>query len=162
VTLVLIITVLALAGAATQAQQTEGTDTIRPASIHSGTCDAPGDLVFALRDVVVGPESRGSLEFVGASGAFVVEGSATSDLPTTLVDLTNAPHLIAVFESEGSDTLVACGEIGGFTVPNDDDLDIGLREQGDSGFAGVALIDGDDDDNEVDVDIYLARAVSGA
>lgn len=160
--LAVIVPILAVAGATAQTQQSEATDTIRPASVHTGTCASPGDLVFELRDVVVGPESRGTLEYVGANEASLTEGSETSDLPTTLADLTSAPHLIAVFEGEGSDTLIACGEIGGFTVPNDDDLDIGLRAQGDSGFAGVALIDGDDDDNEVDIDLYLARDVTGA
>ena len=160
-TLAVIVPMLVVAGAA-RAQPSEATDTIQPASIHTGTCDSPGDLVFELRDVVVAPDSRGQLEYVGAGEASLTEGSDSSDLPTTLADLTSAPHLIAVFESEGSGTLIACGEIGGFTVPNDDDLDIGLRAQGDSGFAGVALIDGDDDDNEVEIDLYLARNVTGA
>ncbi len=154
-----IVPLLAAAGPAAPAQQVGSTDTLRPAGIHAGDCDSPGGLVFELRDLVVGPDSRGTLEFVGAGGASVVEGSDGMELRTTLADLTSAPHLIAVFEGEGSDTIIACGEIGGFIVANDDDLAIGLRPQNDSGFAGVALIDGDDDDNEVEVDIYLARAV---
>lgn len=157
-----IVPIMAAAGAAAQLSQPEATDTVRPASIHTGTCDRPGDLVFELRNVVVVPDSRGTLEYVGAGGASVIESSDDSELPTTFAELTRAPHLIAVFESVRSGTLIACGEIGGFTVPNDDELDIGLRAQGDSGFAGVALIDGDDDDNEVDIDLYLARNVSSA
>lgn len=68
--------------------------------------------------------------------------------------------MIAVFESEGSDTIIACGSIGGFVSGDDDtDLAVGLREQNGSGFAGVALLDDDDDDNELDVDVYIAREV---
>lgn len=160
-----VVTLFVLLGAASVAAQTqapEATDTVRPASIHAGTCDSPGDLVAELRDVVVAPDSGRTPEFVGAEQASIVEGSDSSVVSLTLADLTAAPHLIAVFESESSDTIVACGEIGGFTAPNDDDLDAGLRTQGDSGMAGVALIDGDDDDNEVDIDIYLARDATGA
>lgn len=156
--------IFAVTATTAQTQQSEGADTVRPASIHTGSCASPGELVFELRDLVVGPDSRGTLEFVGAEGASVVEGSETTVRSTTLPDLTAAPHLIAVFESEGSDTIIACGEIGGFTVSHDDDLAIGLRQQNGSGFGGVALLDSDDEDNEVDVDIYLARSVveSGA
>lgn len=158
----LIVPLLTAMSPVANAQQVGSTDTARPVSIHTGTCEAPGDVVFELRDLVVGPDSRGTLEFVGAESASVVEGSDSTVLSTTLADLTAAPHLIAVFESEGTDTMIACGEIGGFIVANDDDLAVGLREQGESGFAGVAVIDGDDDDNEVDIDIYLAREVIGS
>lgn len=157
---VMLFVLIGAAGTAAQFQPPGATDTIRPAAIYAGTCDNPGNLVFELRDVVVAPDSGRTPEFVGAEQASIVEGSDSSVRSTTLTDLTGAPHVVAVFESEGSDTVVACGEIGGFRSPNDDDLDIGLREYGDSGIAGVALIDGDDDDNEVDIDIYLARDVT--
>lgn len=199
------------------AQQT-GSDTVRPASIHTGSCDAPGDVVAELRDLVVmldddddddddddsgsggtdtatppsGPgsddddddgddngtdddgddsgrrlpgsyayQASGGGEFVGADDASVVEGSEDSDIGIGLDALLAEPHVIAVFESDGSDTIIACGSIGGFASADDDDLAVGLREQNDSGFAGVALLDDDDDDNELDVDVYIARDVAG-
>lgn len=138
-------------------QSVGSTDTIRAAGIYAGTCDDRGDLAFQLRDLVVGPDSRGALQFVGASNASVVESSETEELAANIDTLTASPHVIAVFESGEESVVIACGEIGGFMVSGDDDLAIGLRQANDSGFAGVALLDGDDDDNELDVDVYLAR-----
>ena len=233
--------VFALGTAATVAQDTSS-DTSRPASIHLGTCDSPGDVVAELRDLVVmfdddddddgqddgsgssgtdsstpvslpgsgddgggddttddqggddttddgggddnaddqggdddsddggdddsgrqlpntlAFQSSGGGEFVGADDASVVEGSEDSDVDVDLATLLAEPHVIAVFESDGSDTIIACGSIGGFvSADDDDDLAVGLRQQNDSGFAGVALLDDDDDDNELDVDVYIAR-----
>lgn len=158
-----------LSAAAVMAQEQ---DTVRPAAIHTGTCDSPGEAVFALDPLVVLPAPdddddddddgpSGPAEFVGAQGAAVVEGADDSEISTTLDTLVGAPHLIAVFESEGSATIIACGEIGGFRFPNEEDMAIGLREQGGSGFAGVALLEDEDDDTEVEVEIYLARDVVG-
>ncbi|MDQ3657607.1 MAG: hypothetical protein M3457_21335 [Chloroflexota bacterium] len=244
---------LALSVAATAAQDTSS-DTVRPASIHLGSCDAPGEAVAELNDLVVmfddndddqgggsdagtastpapgsgtgddnaddgtggdnaddglggddnaddgtgddnaddGPGgddaddgtgdddaddgddsgddgSRPGIrafqasggEFVGPEDASVVEGSEDSNIGTDLATLLAEPHVIAVFESEGSDTIIACGSIGGFASADDDtDLAVGLREQNDSGFAGIALLDDDDDDNELDVDVYIGRDVA--
>lgn len=206
--------------AAATAQET-ASDTVRPASIHTGSCDAPGEVVAELRDLVVmfddddsdddGSESssgaagastppsdpgsdddadggddttdddddnaddsddgddtaddggaRSGGEFVGPDDASVVEGSEDSNIGTTLDALLAEPHVIAVFESDGSETIIACGSIGGFASADDDDLAVGLREQNGSGFAGVALLDDDDDDNELDVDVYIARDVAVA
>jgi hypothetical protein len=148
-------------GSTAYAQQVGSTDTARPVTIRAGDCLAPGEVVAELRDLVVGPNDRGALEFVGAQGASVVEESETTVPSVTLPDLTGSPHAIVVRESEGSDTVIACGEIGGFVVSNDEDLAVGLRSQNDSGFGGIALLDGDDDDNEVDVDVYLAATAAG-
>jgi hypothetical protein len=190
--------VMAYGTVATTAQETS-TDTSRPASIHTGTCDAPGDVVAELQDLVVmfdddtdddggtdpstpsddddtddddddngrrlpgssafQPSSGG--DFVGAEDASVVEGSEDSDIGIGLDALLADPHVIAVFESDNSETIIACGSIGGFFSGDDDTLAVGLREQNNSGFAGVALLDDDDDDNELDVDLYIARDVAG-
>jgi len=209
----------ALSVAATAAQDS---DTVRPASIHLGSCDTPGEAVAELNDLTVmfddndddegggsntgdpstpapgtgddggddnaddglggddtgdddgddGDDDSGSRpgilafqgsggQFVGPEDASVVEGSEDSDVGTDLATLLGEPHVIAVFESEGSDTIIACGSIGGFASGDDDvDLAVGLREQNDSGFAGIALLDDDDDDNELDVDVYIARDVA--
>ena len=227
---------LALSVASTAAQDAPS-DTVRPASIHLGSCDAPGEAVAELNDLVVmfddndddqgggsdagtastpvpgsgtgddnaddgagddnaddglgdddnaddGPGgdddaddgddsgddgSRPGIrafqasggEFVGPEDASVVEGSEDSNIGTDLATLLAGPHVIAVFESEGSDTIIACGSIGGFASADDDtDLAIGLRQQNDSGFAGIALLDDDDDDSELDVDVYIGRDVA--
>jgi hypothetical protein len=69
--------------------------------------------------------------------------------------------VIAVFERDHADMIIACGPIGGFFSGDDDTLAVGSREQNVSGFAGVALLDDDDDDNELDVELYIARDVAG-
>jgi len=105
-------------------------------------------------------------QFVGPESASVVERSDDTEIQTSLDELVEAPHVVTIYESEGSETIIACGEIGGFVFSDDDDDDedlvIGLREQGDSGFAGVAAFDDEDDDSELDVDLYLARDVTGS
>jgi hypothetical protein len=182
------VTAMAAQGTAANAQGSD-TDTRRPAAIQSGTCDSPGDVVFELNELVVlrsqggdddddddiggdddadddgtGQTSQG--QFVGSESASVVERSDDTEIQTSLDELVGAPHVVTIFESEGSETIIACGEIGGFVLSEDDDDDedlvIGLREQADSGFAGVAAFDDEDDDSELDVDLYLARDVTGS
>ncbi|MDQ3442490.1 MAG: hypothetical protein M3490_02635 [Chloroflexota bacterium] len=233
---------LAVSVAATVAQDTSS-NTARPASIHLGSCDAPGETVAELNGLVVlfddnaddqgGGADAGTTstpgagdddaddglggddnaddgldgddnaddglggddnaddgtsdddaddgddadddgsrpgirafqasggEFVGPEDVSVVEGFEDSNVGTDLATLLAESHVIAVFESEGSDTIIACGSIGGFMSADDDtDLAVGLREQNDSGFAGIALLDDDDDDNELDVDVYIGREVA--
>lgn len=195
---------IALGGVVAAAQEASP-DTVRPASIHTGSCDAPGDVVAELGGLVVmfdddgdddgsgsgagGPstpsstpgsdddeddgddsddgsgsrgigtdayQTSGGGQFAGADDASVVEGSEDSAVGTGLDVLLAEPHVIAVFESDGTSTIIACGAIGGFVSADDDDLAVGLREQNGSGYAGVALLDDDDDDDELDVDVYIA------
>jgi len=99
--------------------------------------------------------------FVGPEDASVVEGSEDSNVGTDLATLLAEPLVIAVFESEGSDTIIACGSIGGFaSADGDTGLAVSLRQQNGSGPAGIVLFDHDDDDNELDVDVYIARDVT--
>lgn len=220
--------ILAFGSVAVAAQDA---DTVRPASIHAGTCDSPGDVVAELDPLTVtfdddddngsgtgddntddGPtgddnaddgaagddgltgdddaddgvgdddaddggdddaddngsrlsgilafQSSGSAGFAGAEDAAIAEGSEDSSAGTNLNALLAEPHIVAVFESDGSDTIIACGSIGGFVSADDDnDLAIGLRPQNDSGFAGIAILDDDDDNDDLDVDVYIARDV---
>ena len=164
-------------GAVASAAQDTSSDTVRPANIHVGSCDNLGEVAAELRDLVVmfdddddGGAIQDAGEFVGAADASVAEGSEDSDVAIGLDALLAEPHAIAVYESEGSDTVIACGTIGGYLRDDDDDDDdedddnelaIGLREQNDSGFAGVAILDDDDDDNELDVEVYVGREVAG-
>lgn len=235
---------ISLAGAlavGTGAASAQDVDTVRPASIHAGTCDSPGEVVTELNpltvtfddddgsgtgggatgdddadaddggtgddnadDGITGDDttddglddnaddtgddgldddaddsgdddaddlgtgltnmqafqSSGNAGFVGAEDASIAEGSEDSDSGANLDALLANPHIVAVFESEGSDTIIACGSIGGFVSADDDnDLAVGLRSQNDSGFAGIAILDDDDDNNDLDVDVYIARDV---
>lgn len=113
----------------------------------------PGMLAYQAAD-----DDDGS--FVGPQETSVVEASRDSAVGIDLAALLAEPHVIAVFDDQGSSTLIACGTIGGYTATGDDDLAVGLRQQNGSGFAGVALFGDDDGDGQLDVDVYLGRDVA--
>ena len=135
-----------------------------PAHIHAGTCaeldPVPvADLYNLLplgveRDddgeVSEQPEVRGTLT-VGA-----LTYSETDDIEFEWDAMLGSPHAIVVHESEDHmDTYIACGDIGGVVFDDGDDMVIGLKPVGDSGFSGIAFLSSDDD-GEVDVDVYLS------
>ncbi len=122
------------------------------AGIFAGTCaDFTGDAVEALRDLTL--DNRNA-EFMGLATAMVVLDSDT-ELDIALSTLLDSPHAIVVGDAGAP---VACGDIGGFVDLRDDDedLDIGIWPVEDSGYFGIAEIDGDDDDDETDISIYVA------
>ena len=142
-------------GAPARAQS--GGEAPHPIHIHSGTCDNLGDVVFPLTDVKLNTAGE-----TFGSPAIPVEESET-EVAVTLNDLLSSPHAINIHESgDAIQNYIACGNIGGRVV--DGDLEIGLREVNGSGHYGVAKLDGDD--NNVDIEIYLAwdseQAGSGA
>jgi hypothetical protein len=84
-----------------------------------------------------------------------------SAVDASLDDILAATHSINVHLSEEEiGTYVACGELGGTVV--DGELIVGLRPLNGSGLAGVAILGGDDDDDQTDVTIYLAPVGDGA
>jgi hypothetical protein len=127
--------------------QDEPAEATRGAAIHAGTCaDFDPDPVVELNAVGQGepgePDGGGRpADFAGSEAAAIVEVSAT-ELDLGLDDLLDDPHAIVVADDEDADAVVACGEIGGYTrfVGGVRDLYVGLREVGDSGFAGVAVL----------------------
>jgi len=122
------------------------------ASIVAGSCAELGTTaVHALRDVTPNdPRIGGS--FSGQSTAIGVLTSET-EIRTTLSTLLNNPHAIVIGDLASP---LACGDIGGFTrgIVNNDDIEIGLAEVGDSGHFGIADLEGDGD--EVEIDLYIA------
>lgn len=135
-----------------------------PAAIHAGTCEAPGDEVLALDNLVRllqdAPESG---DRAGAPGSQVVHGLADdSSIDLTIDDLFADDHILAVFDAEGT-TIVACGPIGAYTYADGDGLAIGLRSQGNSPYSGVALFGGDDDNDDdsadggLEVEVFLVN-----
>ena len=141
-----------------------------PAHIHAGTCaeldPVPvADLYNLLplgveRDddgeVSEQPEVRGTLT-VGA-----LTYSETDDIEFEWDAMLGSPHAIVVHESEDHmDTYIACGDIGGVVFDDGDEMVIGLKPVGDSGFSGIAFLSGDDD-GEVDVDVYLSAPAMDA
>ena len=112
------------------------------AAVHSGGCDDLGQEVASLTV----PSSEDG-EWAGVDGIGAVLESETDDVASGQA-LLDSPHSIVVF-AQGN--VVACGEVGGNV--DDEDLDIGLRPVGDSGYFGIAKLNdvrGDDDTDGAD------------
>jgi len=119
-----------------------------PAAIHAGTCEAPGDEVLALDNLVRLPNDDDENR-AGAPGSQVIHGlpdNSTIDL--TIDDLFADDHILAVFNPDGD--IVACGPIGAYSYEDGDALFFGLRSQGDSPYSGVAIFGDDEDDSGSD------------
>ena len=148
-----------------------------PAHIHTGTCDELGDVVFPLTNVsemgmmegMMGgtPEADAAAmetgEPMGAETAFVVETSFTTvDAP--LEEIVEGGHAINIHQSEENiEEYIACGDIGG-RIQTGAEMDeggtlvVGLGALNDSGFSGIAVLEGRDDQTEVV--LYLAEGLS--
>src|SRR5215217_176697 len=124
-----------------------------PAHIHSGSCDQLGDVVVPM-DNVTYPAG----EHVGAEAAHAVKTSINVvDMP--LQELIDGDYAINVHKSaEEIDVYIACGEIGGILIPDDDEegrmhLIIGLGELNDSGHVGTAWLGSDGDQTDVVINL---------
>lgn len=120
-----------------------------PASIFQGTCaEFVGEPLVNLNQVTpndprIGGTFRGSTDALGVL-------TSESDVRISLRTLLGSPYAIVIGDPTAP---LACGEIGGFTrgVITNDDLDIGLQPVGDSGIFGIAQLEGDGDETEVDL-----------
>jgi outer membrane protein assembly factor BamB len=112
----------------------------RTAGVYGGSCDALGDVRYALRD----------LRAQGDSG---VETSFTT-LDVALAELTGRGGAVAV--ADGAGAVVTCGDIAG----EGDDLFVALREQGDSGVGGIVWLHALGDRTQVS--IFLGEGLSAA
>ncbi len=139
-----------------------------PAGIYAGACTDPNpEPVHRLTDVrlsggVTGDAADDDDDDVqagqaGGIGGALVEPVAFSDteIDDRIDALTQQPHVVIIWDSAEPNRVLACGQIGGFPV-KDDDLAFGLTEQTDSGYHGIAILDDEDDDNEVEIALYLA------
>ncbi|MCC6703805.1 MAG: hypothetical protein IT334_02945 [Thermomicrobiales bacterium] len=140
------------------AQQTPATDTLQ-ASIFATSCaDLSGEAVETLRNLTL---DHADAEFRGLPSAMVVLDS-DSEVEISLVTMLDSPHSIVIGDPNSP---VACGDIGGH-VPGDDDddsdIEVGLWPWNDSGYFGIAHIEGendlddDDDDSNTEIDIEVA------
>jgi hypothetical protein len=134
--------------AQTPVSEAEAGDGPHPAHIHTGTCDALGEVVLPLTDVAA---SEGESE--GAATAHAVKTSDTVvDMP--LQEIIDGGHAINVHQSADEiDAYIACGDIGGVVVEEGgrQQLLIGLGELNDSGHTGIAWLGADGDQTEVTV-----------
>jgi len=126
-----------------------------PIHIHSGNCaDGVGDVIQPLTDVT---EPTG--DTVGQATATVAATSFTT-VPMALDAILAEPHAINAHESaENIGNYIACGDLGG--VLNDQGaLVVGLAEQNDSGFTGIAfLVPNAADPTQTDVSVFLAEGL---
>jgi hypothetical protein len=106
----------------------------RPAEVLAGSCDEPGETIASMTPLEF---SEGEAEGQGA--AIEAEGSYTT-IPVPLESLLSGETNITVFLSdEASETVVACGEIGGVRSEGGS-LVIKLSERNGSGFNGIAFL----------------------
>ena len=131
--------------------------TARPVHIHSGDCVNLGDVVVPLNDLTE-PVGEGVGQAEEASQA---ESSFTS-VPMTLDAILAADHAInAHLSAEEIGTYIACGEIGG-VVDATGALIVGLREDSDSGYTGIAFLSPGADGASTDVSVFIAPVFGAA
>lgn len=126
------------------------------ARIVSGSCSALGTEVARLNDITPNdPRIGGS--FSGQQTALGVLTSETDVRNTRLSRLLDTPHAIVIGEVAAP---LACGDIGGFTrgIVNNDEIEIGISPVGDGTHFGIAKLEGDG--NEVEIDLYIAAPLA--
>jgi hypothetical protein len=129
----------------------------RPAHIHSGDCVELGDVVVPLTDLTA-PISEG----VGQADIATQAESSFTTVPMTLDAILGADHAINVhLSAERIDTYIACGELGG-GVNATGALVVGLREESDSGYTGIAFLTPGADGASTDVSVFIAPVFGAA
>jgi hypothetical protein len=138
-----------------------------PAHIHSGTCDALGDVRFPLDDVTLAPAA--DMATPPAQPAMMHADEMLTSVTTVdiaLADLLSGEYAINVHESAANiQNYVACGEISGTIRMHmhsaaPPGLVIPLRELNDSGYAGVAWLE-PTADGQTTVTIFLGQGLIG-
>jgi hypothetical protein len=129
----------------------------RPAHIHSGDCVELGDVVVPLTDLTAAIG-----EGAGQADKAIPAESSFTNVPMTLDAMLGADHAINVhLSAEQIDTYIACGEIGGALDPSGA-LVIGLREESDSGYTGIAYLSPGADGVSTDVSVFIAPVFGAA
>lgn len=122
-----------------------------PVHIHSGNCDELGEVVAPLSDLIAPEGDR-----VGQRNRAAQGDTSYTNVPLTMDAILAEDHAInAHLSADQIDVYIACGEIGGVMAP-DGSLTIGLREQGDSGYTGIAYLVPGADGASTDVTVFLA------
>lgn len=122
-----------------------------PVHIHSGNCDELGEVVAPLTDLTTPEGDR-----VGQRNRAAQGDTSYTNVPLTMDAILAEDHAInAHLSADQIDVYIACGEIGGVMAP-DGSLTIGLREESDSGYTGVAYLAPGADGASTDVTVFLA------
>ena len=128
----------------------------RPAHIHSGNCNNLGDVVQPLTDLTAATGD----ELGQARRAIPVE-SSYSTVPMTLDAIVGTDHAINVhLSADEIGTYIACGAIGG-ALDASGALAIGLNEQSNSGYTGVAYLSPGADGASTGVSVFIAQTQGG-
>ena len=135
-----------------------------PAHIHKGSCaDLDPNPAYPLDNV--GPRLTDDdklpdpEDVKGSTTAAPVEVSETDSIDVKFDDLFTEAYAINVHESDQNiQNYIACGDIGGPVL--DDKVFIGLVEQNNSGYSGIAIVEKDGDDHSK-VTVYLTRGLAG-
>jgi uncharacterized cupredoxin-like copper-binding protein len=156
---VALIGLITAGGPATVAQdatpQAEQGQLARPAHIHVDDCANIGDIVAPLNDLTAPGGER-----VGVRRAFEAESSFTN-VPMTIDQMLASDHSLNVHMSADQlNVYIACGDIGGALTP-DGALIIGLAEQNNSGYTGIAYLSPGADGVSTDVSVFIAPVVGG-
>jgi len=153
--------VLGLVSAANVTAQQETPPPSHPSHIHVGTCDDldpnPVMPLNNIEPITSGDDdddddeqSSDAQGVLTASQVLYAESDDGDQLSWD--DMLAQSHSINVHESdENVQNYIACGEIGGVVV--DDKLVIALHPVNDSGYHGIAILEKDDDN--IDVEVYL-------
>jgi hypothetical protein len=129
----------------------------RPAHIHSGNCVELGDVVVPLADLTAPVGDR-----VGQADRATPAESSYTNVPMTLDAILGVDHAINVhLSAERIDTYIACGELGG-DVDASGALVVGLREESDSGYTGIAFLSPGADGASTDVSVFIAPVFGAA
>jgi hypothetical protein len=129
----------------------------RPAHIHSGNCVELGDVVVPLSDLTASVS-----EGVGQADRATPAESSFTTVPMTLDAILGADHAINVhLSAEQIDTYIACGELGGI-LDAGGTLVVGLREESDSGYTGIAFLSPGVDGVSTDVSVFIAPVIGAS
>lgn len=127
----------------------------RPAHIHVNDCANIGDIVAPLNDLTAATGDR-----VGIRRAYEAESSFTT-VPLTIDEMLASDHSLNVHMSaDQMNVYIACGDIGGVLTP-EGALIIGLAEQNNSGYTGIAYLSPGADGASTDVSVFIAPVVGG-
>jgi uncharacterized cupredoxin-like copper-binding protein len=128
----------------------------RPAHIHFGNCNELGEIAQPLTDLTAPTGAQGGQARRAASAQ-----SSYTSVPMTLDAILDGDHAINVHMSaEDIGTYIACGEVGGNLTDNGA-LILGLREQSNSGYTGIAYMAPGADGASTDVSVFIAATNEG-
>lgn len=147
-------------------QPSDVPDIAHPAHIHTGTCeDLDPNPAQPLNDIVPYANDEDSDMDNSPQGVLTapIMLRSETDVEMSLEDLLAEPHAINVHQStEQIENYVACGNIGGIVVDDDDGtLAVGLSPLNDSGIYGIAFLTNDGDNTNVKVWLVQPRTDEG-